>query len=590
MFRMPAATVTEVQFRGTPMKKPRELRALIVDDEKAVQTLIKRALSQQGFTCDTAGDGNEAERLVARSDYDAVVTDLRMPNKHGHALATHLLKLPRRPVIVVHTSVIEPKLARDLLARGVDDIMFKPFDLSILAAKMRVLVDRRAADGNRGQARSGRGTPLEGADGKADELRDLLHESSSLDVPVPILNIKSKLASLSRILPISKAALDVYNMTSTDQWETEHIAAAIQRDPTLAAEVLRLANSSFYNPSGQRVAQLERAVVQIGQKRVGELSLATNALAALTSAIVPWMDIGLTWKQSMAAGLALERIIDCGKHQRIEEGLLLSAIMHPLGRVVLGTLYPKQYELMIQRCADTGESLLEQERRVFTLDHCEVAADLLSTWNIPAEVHLPLKHILEDFRMLARLPEPTRTKVELVKLAILVGRTAIGSWETWDWLDLPPGDLLEKLRLTSLSEIIAQTKEDVDVLATFHADGPAVAESISAPVATRVISYCDLSQASCGLLEPLLGSIGIRLVKRVGDDLLAGTDNVLVNCLGNSTPPALLDVANSSRRRFLIVSDAASAEANKQYGRTIALPMSYSRLRTACWSEAHGMS
>ena len=137
------------------MKKSRELRALIVDDEKAVQTLMKRALSQQGFACDTAGDGNEAERLVARSDYDAVVTDLRMPNKHGHALATHLLTLPRRPVIVVHTSVIEPKLARDLLARGVDDIVFKPFDLSILAAKMRVLVDRRAADGNPSQARSG---------------------------------------------------------------------------------------------------------------------------------------------------------------------------------------------------------------------------------------------------------------------------------------------------------------------------------------------------------------------------------------------------------------------------------------------------
>ena len=320
------------------------------------------------------------------------------------------------------------------------------------------------------------------------------------------------------------------------------------------------------------------------------LSLATNALAALTSAIVPWMDIGLTWKQSMAAGLALERIIDCGKHQHIEEGLLLSAIMHPLGRVVLGTLYPKQYESMVHQGAITGESLLEQERRVFTLGHCEVAADLLSTWNIPAEVHLPLKYVLEDFRTLSRLPEPTRTKVELVKLAILVGRTAIGSWETWEWLDLPPGELLEKLRLTSLADIIAQTREDVDVLATFHAEGPAVAEPISAPVATRVISYCDLSQASCGFLEPLLVSMGIRLVKRVGSDLHAGTDHVLVNCLGNPTPPALLDVGYSTRQRFLIVSDAASAEANKLYGRTIALPVSYSRLRTACWSEAHANS
>lgn len=108
---------------------------------------------------------------------------------------------------------------------------------------------------------------------------------------------------------------------------------------------------------------------------------------------------------------------------------------------------------------------------MFTLGHCEVAADLLSTWNIPAEVHLPLKYVFEDFRVLSRLPEPTRTKVELVKLAILIGRTAIGSWETWEWLDLPPGELLEKLRLTSLAEIIAQTREDVDVLATFHAEG-----------------------------------------------------------------------------------------------------------------------
>jgi HD-like signal output (HDOD) protein len=149
---------------------------------------------------------------------------------------------------------------------------------------------------------------------------------------------------LSRILPISAAGLDVYNMTSTDTWELSHIVAAIQRDATLAAEVLRLANSAFYNSSGQRIIQLERAVVQIGQKRIGEVALATNALTALTAGLVPWMNVGLIWKRSMAAGLAIEMLIDEGHYQHIERGLLLSAIMHPLGRIVLGTLYPKQYD------------------------------------------------------------------------------------------------------------------------------------------------------------------------------------------------------------------------------------------------------
>ena len=69
-------------------------------------------------------------------------------------------------------------------------------------------------------------------------------------------------------------------MTSTNQWEITQIAAVIQRDATLTAEVLRMANSAFYNPSRQRITQLDRAVVQIGQKRTGELALATNALSA----------------------------------------------------------------------------------------------------------------------------------------------------------------------------------------------------------------------------------------------------------------------------------------------------------------------
>src|ERR1700761_6227973 len=112
-------------------------RALVVDDEAAVQSLCVRALQQQGFCCDTAADGQQAEARAAETTYDVVVTDLRMPNKHGHALAVGLLTLKPRPVIVVHTGVVEPKLAKDLLARGVDDILFKPCDFGLLAAKVK---------------------------------------------------------------------------------------------------------------------------------------------------------------------------------------------------------------------------------------------------------------------------------------------------------------------------------------------------------------------------------------------------------------------------------------------------------------------
>lgn len=51
-----------------------------------------------------------------------------------------------RPVVVVLTGVMEPRIAKDLMARGIDDILFKPTPFRSFAAKVRALVDRRRHD------------------------------------------------------------------------------------------------------------------------------------------------------------------------------------------------------------------------------------------------------------------------------------------------------------------------------------------------------------------------------------------------------------------------------------------------------------
>lgn len=120
-------------------------RALVVDDEVLVRQLTVRALTAEGFRCQAAVDGVEALRMVDQNDYDLVVTDLRMPNGHGHGLAATLLAREHRPVIMVLTGFLEPRIARDLLARGVDDIVFKPADYGLFAVKASAFVKRAIA-------------------------------------------------------------------------------------------------------------------------------------------------------------------------------------------------------------------------------------------------------------------------------------------------------------------------------------------------------------------------------------------------------------------------------------------------------------
>ncbi|MEQ8847620.1 response regulator [Botrimarina sp.] len=124
----------------TAQAKP---RVLFVDDEPQVRELACRALDSEGFQCDSACDGDQGLRLVEANAYDAVVTDLRMPVRHGYALCDDILRMSNAPAVVVCTALCESRVVRDLIARGVKEVVNKPVRYDVLALKVRSIIDQR---------------------------------------------------------------------------------------------------------------------------------------------------------------------------------------------------------------------------------------------------------------------------------------------------------------------------------------------------------------------------------------------------------------------------------------------------------------
>lgn len=177
-------------------------RALIVDDEDEVRHLAVRALTREGFRCDAASDGQEAMRLVKHWRYDVVITDLRMPRQHGQALAVDLLKLELRPLVVVLTGTVDTKLIKDLVALGVDDIMFKPVNYEAFVAKVKALVERRATHTTETR------DSLEAAIMPANN--ELLIPELACptgEIKISLAEIERNLEQVSGILPVSQAAM-----------------------------------------------------------------------------------------------------------------------------------------------------------------------------------------------------------------------------------------------------------------------------------------------------------------------------------------------------------------------------------------------
>jgi HD-like signal output (HDOD) protein/DNA-binding response OmpR family regulator len=140
----------------------RRLKALVVDDEKNVRSLLIGWLFREGFLCNEVDDGTKALREIEQTHYDLVVTDLRMPNRHGHSLCQEILGQDRRPRLVVVTGVDDPRLLRDLQSRGVDHVFQKPVDASEFVSRIRELTQSPGSSLNvsgSGMRAAGRSSP-----------------------------------------------------------------------------------------------------------------------------------------------------------------------------------------------------------------------------------------------------------------------------------------------------------------------------------------------------------------------------------------------------------------------------------------------
>src|SRR5687768_8993372 len=118
---------------------------LIVEDEKHIADGLRYNLNAEGFDVETAGTGEEALALLTggRKSYDVVVLDVMLPGIDGFSLASRLRAQGEFvPILMLTARGRSEDVLRGFEA-GADDYLPKPFDLTILLARINGLLRRR---------------------------------------------------------------------------------------------------------------------------------------------------------------------------------------------------------------------------------------------------------------------------------------------------------------------------------------------------------------------------------------------------------------------------------------------------------------
>lgn len=102
---------------------------LVVDDEPDLRTLYELTLLREGYQVDTAGDLQQARKLLAEHGFDVLITDMRLPDGVGLSLITELRAEQRSERCVVITAYGSAENAVEALKGGAFDYLTKPVDL-----------------------------------------------------------------------------------------------------------------------------------------------------------------------------------------------------------------------------------------------------------------------------------------------------------------------------------------------------------------------------------------------------------------------------------------------------------------------------
>jgi DNA-binding response OmpR family regulator len=120
-------------------------RILVVEDEAHLAEGLRFNLEQEGYSVQVSGNGEEAlERLLKnKEEFDALVLDVMLPGKDGFTVARALRETKNYIPLLMLTARSRPEDVLQGFESGADDYLPKPFNLSILIARVGSLLRRK---------------------------------------------------------------------------------------------------------------------------------------------------------------------------------------------------------------------------------------------------------------------------------------------------------------------------------------------------------------------------------------------------------------------------------------------------------------
>jgi len=322
---------------------------LFVDDEPHILKGLRRMLyplREKWDMCFVAS-GEEALLTIRQKKIAVLVTDMRMPSMNGVQLLQIVQKEHSEITRVMLTGQPDIETYRDAITLS-HYFLWKPTKFE----DFEVLFDR------------------------IKELETALTN----DKLVRLIGGITSLPSLPTLY------VRLTELLGREEIDVAHIAVIIEEDIAMAAQVLKLVNSSFLGLT-RRIESLEQAVTYLGVNMIRNLVLVQQLFSQCTPEEFSEFQLDQLWKHSFCVARLAKQLAAKEKHgPLIQDYAYLAGLLHDIGKLVLVRHLPDDCRGIRANIDKSGRPCVEVEQDIFGADHAHIGGYLVSLWGLPRRI------------------------------------------------------------------------------------------------------------------------------------------------------------------------------------------------------------
>jgi putative nucleotidyltransferase with HDIG domain len=192
------------------------------------------------------------------------------------------------------------------------------------------------------------------------------------------ISLEEVIHKINDLPTLPQVAQEMLNDLNNEDITLDAIVEKVALDPSLAAKVLKVANTSYYG-ANSKVVTIQQAVSMLGTKNLKNLIRTSIFTRNLPVGHCRGFDSVGFWRHNIATAICAEAI---SRNLHLKHDFAFTAgLLHDIGRLVLVSRFPKKYEEVLRCATEKDCSVLDAERSVLGIDHVAVGLILALQWN-----------------------------------------------------------------------------------------------------------------------------------------------------------------------------------------------------------------